>query len=116
MDVIEKLIKDIGKMCAKVFFNKEEKSSEKVDLEQMSSTDIFKIIFNKSFHEGDYNKAEDLIFNQLEKKNSQEVYEVALEFYNSLSKKSDEQLRQSNFTREEIYQGLKDIQKFKLKI
>ncbi|WP_399551647.1 hypothetical protein [uncultured Clostridium sp.] len=25
-------------------------------------------------------------------------------------------MRQSNFTREEIYQGLKDIQKFKLKI
>lgn len=79
----------------------------------MSSTDIFKIIFNKSFHEGNYNKAEDLIFNELVKNTSPEVYEVAIEFYNSLLEKSDEQLNRSNFQRKEIYQGLKDIQKFK---
>lgn len=114
VDIIEKLIKDIGKMCAKIFFDKEEKSSEKINIEQMSSTDIFKIIFNKSFHEGNYNKAEDLIFDELERNNSLQVYEVAIEFYNSLLEKSDEQLNQSNFPRKEIYQGLKDIQKFKV--
>lgn len=112
MDVLEKMIKDIGKMCAKVFFNKEEKNSEKINLEQMSSEDLFKIFFNKSFHEGNYNKAEDLIFDELQKNNSKEVREVAIEFYDSLLKKSDDELNKSNFTREEVYQGLKDIRKF----
>lgn len=113
MDTIEKLVKDIGKICAKVFFDKEETSSEKINIEQMDSTDIFKIVFNKSFHEGNYNKAEDLIFYELEKNNSTEVYEVAMEFYNTLLNKSDDHLNKNNFTRSEIYQGLNDIQKFK---
>lgn len=81
----------------------------------MSPIDIFKIILNKVVHEGNYNKAEDLIFDELEKNNSQEVYEIAIDFYNSLLKKSDEILNQSSFPRVEIYQGLKDIEKFKVK-
>lgn len=113
MDIVEKLMKDIGKICAKIFVNKEEKCSEKINIDQMDSVDIFKIVLNKSFHEGDYNKAENLIFNELENNNSPEVYEVAMEFYNELLKKSDEHLNRSDFTRNEIYQGLKDIQKFR---
>jgi len=50
----------------------------------------------------------------LEKNNSPEVYEIAIEFYNSLLERSDEQLKQNNFTRKEIYQGLNDIQKFEI--
>lgn len=60
-----------------------------------------------------YNKAEDLIFDELEKNNSPKVYEAAVEFYNSLLEKSDEELNKSNFPRKEIYRGLDDIQKFK---
>ena len=113
MDII-KLVEELGKSVGKIFFDKKEKSSEKINIEQMNSTDIFKIIFNKSFHQGNYNKAEDLIFHEVEINNSPEVYEVAIEFYNSLLEKSDEQLNQSDFSRKEIYQGLKDIQKFKV--
>lgn len=35
-----------------------------------------------------------------------------MEFYNALLQKSDEELNESNFSREEIYQGLDDIKKF----
>lgn len=111
---IEKLIKRFGKVLGKIVFNKKEKSSEKINIYQMSSTDVFKIIFNKLFHEGNYNKAEDLIFNELEKNSLPEVYEIAIEFYNSLLKKSDEELNKSNFPRKEIYRGLDDIKKFKV--
>ncbi|MCB2357157.1 DUF6483 family protein [Clostridium estertheticum] len=111
---IEKLIEDLGKAFGKIIFNKKEDVSEKINIDQMSSTDIFKIIFNKLFHMGNYNKSEDLIFDELEKNNSPEVYEVAIEFYNSLLKKSDEELNISNFPRKEIYRGLDDIQKFKV--
>jgi len=112
---IEKLIEEFGMAFAKIIFNKEEKKSEKINIDQMSSTDIFNIIFNKSFHKGNYNRAENLIFNELENNNSTEVYEVAIEFYNSLLKKSDEELNKRNFPRKEIYQGLNDIQRFKIK-
>lgn len=111
---IEKLIEELGKSIGKTILNKKEESSKKINIDQMSSTDIFKIIFNKLFREGNYNKAEDLIFDELKKNNSSEVYEIAIEFYNSLLKKTDEELNKRNFSREEIYKGLEDIQKFKV--
>lgn len=64
---IEKLIKELGKSIGKIICNKKEENNEKIDIEQMSSIDIFKIILNKVVHEGNYNKAEDLIFDELEK-------------------------------------------------
>lgn len=112
---IERLTKGIGKICAKVFFNREEKSSDKIDIEQMSSTDIFKIMFNSLYNKGNYNKAENIVFYELEKNNSPELYEIAFDFYNLLLKKSDEELLKSNFSKEEIYQGLEDIKKLKIK-
>lgn len=113
---IEKLIQELGKSIGKIICSKKEESSKKINIEQMSSTDIFKIIFIKAVHEGNYNKAENLIFDELEKNNSPEVYEMAIEFYNSLLEKSDKLLEQSDFSRKEIYQGLLDIKKFKVKL
>ncbi|GAE01113.1 hypothetical protein CBO05C_0803 [Clostridium botulinum B str. Osaka05] len=113
---IEKLIEEFGKSLGKTIFNKKEECSEKININQMSSTEIFKIIFNKLFHEGSYNEAEDLIFYELEKNNSPEVYEVAIKFYNSLLEKSDEYLDKNNFPRKEIYRGLDDIKKFKVNL
>lgn len=111
---IEKLIEQFGKSMGKTIFNKKEKDTEKININQMDPGDIFKIVFNKLVREGNYNKAEDLIFDELEKTNSPKVYSIALEFYNSLLKKSDEELVKYNFSRKEIYQGLDDIEKFKV--
>ncbi|MHB9936629.1 hypothetical protein CF098_01075 [Clostridium sporogenes] len=113
---IEKLIEEFGKSLGKTIFNKKEECSEKININQMSSTEIFKIIFNKLFHEGNYNEAEDLIFYELEKNSCPEVYEVAIKFYNSLLEKSDEYLDKNNFPRKEIYRGLDDIKKFKVNL
>jgi hypothetical protein len=113
---IEKLIQELGKSIGKIICNRKEETSEKINIEQMNSTDIFKIIFIKAVHEGNYNKAENLIFDELETNYSDEVYEIAFKFYKYLLGKSSELLNQSNFSREEIYQGLKDIQKFKVKL
>ncbi|EPY2304528.1 DUF6483 family protein [Clostridium sporogenes] len=106
---IKKSIDDLGKL----FGNTILKDDKKADAEKIGSTDLFKIILNKLFYEGNYDKAEDLIFDELEKNDSPEVYEIAVEFYNALLKKSDEELNESNFSREEIYQGLDDIKRFK---
>lgn len=110
---IEKLIEAMGEGFVKLVFDKKDGCSKKIRIEQMTPTDIFKVVFNKLFNEKKYNEAENLIFHELEENNSPEVYEVALEFYNTLLNKSDEELNKSNFPREEIYQGLNSIQKFK---
>jgi hypothetical protein len=107
---IKKSLDDLGKLFGKTIL----KDEKEIDSAKISSTDLFKIILNKLFYEGNYDKAEDLIFDELEKKNSSEVYEIAVEFYNTLLKKNDEELNESNFSREEIYQGLDDIKSFKI--
>ncbi|ENK0838680.1 hypothetical protein AB2Z22_002033 [Clostridium botulinum] len=106
---IKKSIDDLGKLFGKTILE----NDKNIDTEKIGSTDLFKIILNKLFYEGNYDKAEDLIFEELEKNDSPEIYEIAVEFYNALLKKSDEELNESNFSRDEIYQGLDDIERFK---
>ncbi|EPY2285034.1 DUF6483 family protein [Clostridium sporogenes] len=106
---IKKSIDDLGKLFGKTILE----NDKNIDTEKIGSTDLFKIILNKLFYEGNYDKAEDLIFQELEKNDSPEIYEIAVEFYNALLKKSDEELNEGNFARDEIYQGLDDIERFK---
>ncbi|WP_434302252.1 DUF6483 family protein [Clostridium botulinum] len=106
---IKKSIDDLGKLFGKTILE----NDKNIDTEKIGSTDLFKIILNKLFHEGNYDKAEDLIFGELEKNDSPEVYEIAVEFYNALLQKSNEELNEGNFSRDEIYQGLDDIKRFK---
>lgn len=109
---IERLIKGISRMGAKILLNKEEKSSIKIELSEMSSTDIMPTLLKRLVYEGKYNEAEDILFKELDKNGSYEMYLVAVDFYNLLLEKSDEELAKGNFSREEIYQGLEDIKKF----
>ncbi|OOO62081.1 DUF6483 family protein [Clostridium tepidum] len=106
---IKKSLDDLGKLFGKTVL----KDEKEIDNAKINSTDLFKIILNKLFYEGNYDKAEDLIFEELEKNNSPEVYEIAVKFYTTLLKKSDEELNEGNFSREEIFQGLNDIKMFK---
>ena len=38
------------------------------------------------------------------------MHKIALDFYEVLSEKSNEELLEGNFTKEEVLQGLKDIE------
>lgn len=106
---IERMIENLARNIAKTVLNKKEKSSEKINLNQLGTTDILQIMLNHLVHEGNYNKAEDILFEELRKKSSEEIYKIAIEFYNSLLEKSDKELQEGNFTRAEIYQGLEDV-------
>jgi hypothetical protein len=106
---LERLFRDIGKIGAKVFFNKEEKIEQNINLDQIGPKDILKIILKRLVYEGEYNKAENILFEELNKDNSEEMYQIAVDFYNMLLEKSEEELLEKSFTREEIYQGLEDI-------
>jgi hypothetical protein len=109
---LERLLIDIGKVGAKVIFNKKEKGSEIVNINKIGSADMFQMLLNRFVSEGNYNKAENMLFNELDKNNSYEMNKIAADFYHLLLEKSDEELRGGNFSREEVYQGLEDIKKF----
>lgn len=108
---IEKIIRDMAKIGAKVLFNKEAASVDNIDITKISSEDMTTIILKRLVYEGDYNKAENILFEELIKNNSPEMQQVANKFYNSLLEKSDEELYNNNFSRKEIYHGLEDVKK-----
>lgn len=110
---IEKIIKDIGKVGAKVLLNKNEKKRESVEFGQVNSIEILRGVLKRLVEEKNYSKAEDVLFNELENKTSEELYNIAVEFYNLLLEKSDDDLKGGNFSKKEVQQGLEDIKRFK---
>jgi len=61
---------------------------------------------------GQYSKAEDIIFELAEKQNSL-IYDKAVSFYKNLQNKTDEELELGNFSKEEVNDGLEEIQSMK---
>ncbi|MBP1744916.1 MAG: hypothetical protein H6Q58_1894 [Firmicutes bacterium] len=107
---LEELFKNLGKAGAKLLLNKEEKKSEVINLDQISSADILPGVLKRLVSQGEYNKAEDMLFSEWSEDCSGEMYNIAVDFYGLLREKTDEELRRGNFSREEIYQGLKEIE------
>ena len=107
--IIERLIEDLGKGMAKMLLNKKDKKEEKIELDNLDSSDTLFIFLKKLVFEGKYNEAEDLLFKEVNKSPSEELYNVGIKFYNLLLEKTDEELMKMNFSREEIYQGMEDL-------
>ena len=110
---IERIIKDIGRVGAKMLLNKTKRKRESVEFGQVNSVEILRGVLKRLVAEKSYSKAEDILFSELENNTSEEVYNIAVEFYNLLIEKSDEDLESGNFSMEEAHQGLIDIKKFK---
>jgi len=108
---IEKLVNELGRSIAKTALHKKEESIGNVNLNAIGSSKVLQIILKQLVNQGEFNKAENMLFDEISKNNSQEFYFVAVDFYNLLLEKSDEELEKANFTREEIYQGLQDLKK-----
>lgn len=99
-----------GAAAAKLLFNKDKDEFEKMDIEAMSGKDILALILKKLTLEGKYDKAEDILFEEIEKNPCEEIADIGKEFYNKLLLKSDEELAKGNFSRIEVLQGLGDLQ------
>lgn len=110
-DYILRLAESVGKFAAKVFLHKEAKEMENISQGTMSGQDIIPIWVKRLTYEGKYNEAENIIFEELDKEPTMQIIDVAKTFYTTLLSKSDEELQKANFSREEIYMGLKDIKK-----
>ncbi len=80
-----------------------------VNLEDTGSSEILRIILKSLMGKKEYNKAEDILFEEIEKNKSEANYKVAIDFYEELLEKNDEELLENNFSKEEVLQGLKDL-------
>lgn len=107
---IERMIKELGRAIGKVFFKEYERPTLPLEAEAIGSDDILKLLIEKYLKEQNYNKAENIIFDEIEKHESKEIYEIALGFYDTLSTKTDEELLKGGFSKEEISQGLYDLE------
>ena len=84
--------------------------NQDINLYTASSSDFIAIILKGLVLKKEYNKAENILFEEIEKNKSDQMYKIALDFYETLSEKSNEELLAGNFSKDEIFQGLKDIE------
>ena len=84
--------------------------NEDINLDTASSSDFIAIILKGLILKKEYNKAENILFEEIEKNKSDQMYKIALDFYETLLEKSNEELLAGNFSKDEIFQGLKDIE------
>lgn len=79
-------------------------------LENIGELGLMQIILSRMIAAGQFNEAENFLFAEIEKNPRSEHYSIAEVFYAELSKKTDRELEHGNFSREEIEQGLKDLE------
>lgn len=71
------------------------------------------LLFNYKFKCGQYSKAEDILFSLLEADKSNRIFELGFNFYNQLLIKKDDDLIANGFSRDEIHQGIDELNKLK---
>ena len=106
---IEKLINELAKNMGKSLLQKEEDNNEIINLDEADSSDYIRILLKSLVLKHEYNKAENILFEEIKKNKSEKIYKIALDFYDLLMDQSDDKLKNGNFSREEIFQGLKDV-------
>ncbi|MCF6464526.1 DUF6483 family protein [Clostridium sp. Cult2] len=109
-DYIMRLIKEMIKFIAKIFFHKDEISYELSNEDEYSQTDYLYKELLVLIELGKINEAENLLFEKLDENNNKYI-ELVLDFYNRLNNLDDDFLEENNFSREEIAEGLKDMAK-----
>ncbi len=106
---IEELINELVKNTGKSLLQKEEDNNEIINLDEADSSDYIRILLKSLVLKHEYNKAENILFEEIKKNKSEKIYKIALDFYDLLMDQSDDKLKNGNFSREEIFQGLKDV-------
>ena len=106
---IEELINELVKNTGKSLLQKEEDNNEIINLDEADSSDYIRILLKSLVLKHEYNKTENILFEEIKKNKSEKIYKIALDFYYLLMDQSDDKLKNGNFSREEIFQGLKDV-------
>lgn len=106
-DWIMRQINTLVQFAARVVFKKDAVSYEIEDEDRLTDTDRLYLRLRELLKEGKICEAEDLLFDNYA--DSKEYLTLALDFYQTISKMTDDELEQHNFSRQEIYNGLKEV-------
>lgn len=109
-DWIMRQIDMLTVFIAKVFFKKEVIKYEVFDEEHMSGSDLLYQRLKAMLQVHDICGAENLLFESLDTGDDRYL-ELAVDFYQSLNQMSDEELENSDFSREEIQEGIDEVLK-----
>ncbi|EJT5931258.1 DUF6483 family protein [Clostridium perfringens] len=106
LDIVESLGRNIGKALSD-----EKSESETITIENLSDKDMLLLILKKMIYCGKYSEAEDTLFCFAKKNKDSDFTSICEWFYKELSLKSDKELIDNNFSRDEIKQGLEDFKR-----
>lgn len=112
-DYIMKQIELSAKFLAKLIFGKES-PEYKLQYEETGNetpADLLHLTLRRMVADGQINEAENLLYEQIEKEQTADNLEVAIDFYDSLSRLDEETLDECDFSRIEILEGLENIKR-----
>ena len=109
-DYLMKMINNLIKFLAKIFFDKNTSTYELSENEEYGGSDDLHKELLVLISGGKINEAENLLFEKINPKDNRHMM-VAIDFYQRLNKFDNEFLEENNFSRKEIEEGLRDIAK-----
>lgn len=107
-DYLMRQIEDMVRFIAKVLFGKDLFKYEIIDEANLTQTDMLYANLTALVSQRKLCEAEDLLYESIESGNADHA-RIALDFYDTINALSDDELESSNFSREEIKDGLKQI-------
>ena len=78
---IEELINELAKNTGKSLLQKEEDNNEIINLDEADSSDYIRILLKSLVLKHEYNKAENILFEEIKKNKSEKIYKVAIDFF-----------------------------------
>jgi len=109
-DWLMRQIGSIIKIVSKFVFKKDTINYEIINEVVNTETDLLYKQLIELLNSLQINEAENLLFKSV-KNNDLNYLKIAIDFYNRLNQLSKDQLKEGNFSREEIKSGIEDISK-----
>lgn len=112
-DYILKQIEMSTKFLAKLIFGKEspEYKLQYDEIANAKPIDLLYLTLRRMIDEGEINEAENLLYENIEREARAEYLEIAIDFYDRLSKLSADRLDECDFSRAEIFEGLENVKR-----
>lgn len=109
-DWLTRQIEAVAFSAAKIIFNRDRPVYEITDAYLHADADYLHKLLMNLIADSKVNEAEDLLFESIDTYDSNYLL-LALDFYTRLNEYDDDDLEQCNFSRDEIYDGLAEVQK-----
>jgi len=107
-DWLIRQIKAVADTIAMIIFGKAEVSYEIQDEAKHTETDMLFLRLNAMLDDGNINEAEDLLFEAINPNDTKYLL-LAVDFYQRLNNKSDDELEDCGFSRNEVEDGLAEV-------